>query len=57
MPDLADALYYAGQSYEAKGDKDRAVSFYKKILSMSSQDDPVQRKVKKSLRALEEKRS
>jgi CRP-like cAMP-binding protein len=57
MPDLADAIYYAGQSYEAKGDKDRAMSFYKKILSMSSQDDPVQRKVKKSLRALEEKRT
>ena len=54
MPDLPDALYYAGQSYEARGDRDRAAGFYRKILAMASEDNPIQRKVKKSLRALEE---
>ena len=56
MPDLPDSLYYVGQSYEAKGDKERAANFYKKILTMTSEDSPVQRKAKKSLRTLEENR-
>ncbi|MDR1931911.1 MAG: tetratricopeptide repeat protein [Spirochaetales bacterium] len=57
MPDLAETLYYTGQCYEAKNDKDRAVGFYKKIFSMSTEDDPVRRKVMKALRALEESRA
>ncbi len=57
MPDLPDALYYVGQSYEAKGEKERAAGFYKKILTMTTEENPVQRKAKKSLRALEENRS
>jgi tetratricopeptide (TPR) repeat protein len=57
MPDLAEALFCTGQCYEAKNDKDRAVSFYKKIFSMAAEDDPVRRKVMKALRALEEARS
>jgi tetratricopeptide (TPR) repeat protein len=56
MPDLADALFYVGQCYEAKNEKDKAVGFYKKIFSMSAEDDPVRRKVMKALRALEEAR-
>lgn len=55
MPDLPETLYYVGQSYEAKGDTARAASFYKKILTMSTEADPVQRRVKKALRSLEEK--
>ncbi|GAB4364127.1 MAG: cyclic nucleotide-binding domain-containing protein [Spirochaetales bacterium] len=54
LPDLPEALYYIGQCYEAKDEKDRAVGFYKKALTMTSEADPVQRKVKKALRALEE---
>jgi CRP-like cAMP-binding protein len=57
MPDLAEALFCTGQCYEAKNDKDRAVSFYKKIFSMAAEDDPVRRKVMKALRALEEARA
>jgi len=57
MPDLPDALYYVGQSYEAKGDTDRAAGFYRKILSMTSEGDQIQRKVRKSLRALEERKA
>jgi TolA-binding protein len=57
MPDLAEALYYTGQCYEAKNDKERAAGFYKKIFSMSAENDPVRRKVMKALRALEESRA
>jgi len=55
LPDLPEALYYIGQCYEEKGEGDRALGFYKKILTMTTEADPVQRKVKKALRALEEK--
>jgi TolA-binding protein len=52
-PDLVDALYYVGNCYEKKGDTGRAKSFYSKIISMASEDMPVYRRTKKSLRALE----
>jgi CRP-like cAMP-binding protein len=55
LPDLPEALFYIGQCYEEKGESDRAVGFYKKILTMTTEADPVQRKVKKALRAWEEK--
>ena len=55
LPDLPEALYYIGQGYEEKGELDRAMGFYKKILTMTTEADPIQRKVKKALRALEEK--
>lgn len=51
-PDLREALYYIGRSYEEKGDKARAGSLYKKILSMG-EDDPVARKARKALRTME----
>jgi TolA-binding protein len=57
MPDLAEALFCTGQCYEAKAEKDKAVGFYKKIFSMSAENDPVRRKVMKALRALEEARA
>ncbi|MCL1818201.1 MAG: tetratricopeptide repeat protein [Spirochaetaceae bacterium] len=53
MPDLAEALFCTGQCYEAKNDKEKAVGFYKKIISMTAEDDPVRRKVMKALRSLE----
>lgn len=54
FPDLGDVLYYMAQSYEKKGDRDRASSFYKKILAMSAdEDDAVHMKARKALKALE----
>lgn len=51
--DLGDALFFMGQSYEKKGQKDQAVTFYKKILSMSTdEDDSTHIKAKRALKAL-----
>lgn len=53
-PDLPDALYFMAQSYEKKGEKDRAGTFYKKILSMETdEDEMIHIKAKKALKALE----
>ncbi|MBN2508759.1 MAG: cyclic nucleotide-binding domain-containing protein [Spirochaetales bacterium] len=52
-PDLIDALYYVGSSYEKKGVIDKAKGFYTKILSMASDSLPVYRRTKKALRGLE----
>jgi CRP-like cAMP-binding protein len=53
-PDLRDAIFYIGQSYEKAGKKDQATAFYKKILSMStSDDDGTTVKAKRALKALE----
>jgi TolA-binding protein len=53
-PDLGDALFFMAQSHEKKGDKDRAGTFYKKILSMTTdEDDMIHIKAKKALKALE----
>jgi TolA-binding protein len=52
-PEMKDALFFVGRSYEEKGDKVKAGGFYKKIISMGPEDDPVIRKVRKALRTLE----
>lgn len=53
-PDLGDALYFMAQSYEKKGETDRASTFYKKILSMATdEDDMIHIKAKKALKLLE----
>ena len=53
-PNLADALFYMAQAYEKKGDTVKAVSFYKKILSMTvDEDDMIGIKARKALKALE----
>ena len=54
-PEMKDALFFVARSYEEKGDKAKAGGLFKKIISMGTEDDPVVRKVKKALRALEEK--
>lgn len=51
-PDLREAIFFIGRSYEEKGDPARAGSLYKKILSMG-EDDPVARKARKALRTME----
>ena len=54
-PDLADALFYMGQSYEKNNRKDQAETFYKKILSMPAGDEEggAQSKARRALKALE----
>jgi len=52
-PEMKDALFFVGRSYEEKGDKGKAAGLYKKIISMGPEDDPVIRKVRKAMRALE----
>jgi CRP-like cAMP-binding protein len=52
-PDLRDAVFFIGQSYEKLGRKEQAVAFYKKILSMSSdEDDGTTIKARRALKAL-----
>ncbi len=51
-PELVDSLFYLGTCNEKNGDTAKAESFYKKILSMSSEDMPVHRKARKALRNL-----
>jgi len=54
-PDLADILYYLGQSYNKKGDMERARGFFKKILTMEKdEDNSTYLRAKKALRNLEE---
>ena len=53
-PDLADSLFFMGQSYERTNRKDQAQTFYKKILSMpGDEDDGTHVKAKRALKALE----
>jgi TolA-binding protein len=56
-PEMKDALYFVGRSYEEKGEKAKAGGLYKKIVSMGPEDDPVVRKVRKALRALQGEKS
>ncbi len=53
-PELTDALYYIGSSYEKTGDTGKAGNFYKKILSMADEGKPIHRKARKALRTLED---
>jgi TolA-binding protein len=54
-PDIIDTLFFLGQSYEKKGDAERAKGFFKKILTMESDEDASTRiKATKALRKLEE---
>jgi TolA-binding protein len=54
-PNLGDALFFMGQSYEKNGRKDQAMVFYKKILTMvTDEDEAVHIKAKRALGALEE---
>jgi CRP-like cAMP-binding protein len=53
-PDLPDALYYMGQSYEKNNHKDQAAVFYKKILSMPGDaEEGAHVKARKAIKALE----
>ena len=52
-PDIADALLLIGNSHQAKGDSTRASALYKKILTIAEEGEPVYRKTKKALAALQ----
>ena len=52
-PDIADALLLIGTSHQAKGDTTRAGALYKKILTIAEEGEPVYRKTKKALAALQ----
>ena len=54
-PEMKDALFFVARSYDEKGDRAKALGLFKKIISMGTEDDPVVRKVKKAMRAMEEK--
>ncbi|MEW5815262.1 MAG: tetratricopeptide repeat protein [Spirochaetota bacterium] len=54
-PELLDSLFYIGNCYESKNQKDKALSFYNKILSLASADSSVYRKAKKAIRNIEGK--
>jgi len=52
-PDLADALFYMGQSYEKSNNKSVAINLYKKILTMSAdENDGTHLKAKRALKEL-----
>jgi len=53
-PDLKEALFFVGKSYQEKGDTTKAKGFYNKILSMVSEEEPLYRKVKRALKSLKE---
>jgi len=52
-PDLKDALYFIGRSYQGKNDTTWARNFYQKILNLAGEDEPVAVKTRKALKELE----
>jgi CRP-like cAMP-binding protein len=53
-PNMGDALYLMGQSYEKRNLKDQAVTFYKKILSLiDNKNDPVYVRAQQAVKAAE----
>jgi TolA-binding protein len=52
-PDLREALLFVARSYEEKGDAAKAGGLYKKITTMAGDDDPIVRKARKALKAME----
>ena len=52
-PDLKDALYFIGRSYQGKNDHTWARNFYTKILNLAAEDEPVAVKTRKALKELE----
>ncbi len=52
-PEITDALLYLGLSCEAKGNKEKSLSFYKKILTMGDDSSQTIRKAKQSIKRIE----
>ena len=53
IPDLKEALYFIGRSYQGKNEATWAKNFYSKILNLASEDEPVAIKTRKALKELE----
>ena len=53
LPELADALYYIGQSYQEKGETQKAESLFRKITSMPNAGETLLRKVRRALKTIE----
>jgi TolA-binding protein len=51
-PDLIEALFYVGRSYEEMSTTEKAAGFYKKVISMAKDEAPILRKAKKALNGL-----
>jgi CRP-like cAMP-binding protein len=52
-PELGNSLFFMGQSYEKLGRKDQALTFYRKVITMSeSEGDAARLKAKRALDAL-----
>ncbi len=52
-PDIVEALLYLGLSCEAKGNNQKAVSFFSKILTMGDENTQTIRKAKQALKRIE----
>ena len=52
-PDLHEALFYVGNCYEKKEMSEKAMGFYKKIISIASSESSAYRKAKKAMRKIE----
>lgn len=50
MPQVAEVLYYVGQCYAEKSEHEKANNFYKKILTMTDTNDPINRKAQRALK-------
>lgn len=52
-PDLKDALFFIGRSYQGKNDRTWARNFFNKILNLAHEDEPVAVKTRKALKELD----
>jgi len=56
-PNMRDAIFYMGQSFEKIGNKDQAIIWYEKIIALSdTEKDPVRTKALKALNELTKRR-
>jgi tetratricopeptide (TPR) repeat protein len=52
-PEMKEALFFIGQSYEKKGDPKKAVDIYKRVIHLTPESDPLHSTVMRSIRNLE----
>jgi TolA-binding protein len=52
-PDMREALFFVARSYEEKGEGAKAGGLFKKIVTMAGEDDPIVRRARKALKAME----
>jgi CRP-like cAMP-binding protein len=52
-PDLNDALFFIAQCYEQLSEPQRALGIYRKLLSLTTEDDAIHRKAKRAIALME----